>query len=177
MSLVELDVSKSWRERLGWMEKVPTTVLLAQLKQAIKKFDKLVVDSVLATLVDNNLDELLHVELRSYACVLTTAQQYALPKHCFQHYCSRLGPYAWDIDPASWSSHRALFQRLGVGLWPELDDLITIQHNLNSGPVLDESDVAVVLEILKQATKFTNEPLKGLKVLTEANMLCALQDV
>jgi sacsin len=183
LPILTISISTEWEARLGWNNKLPGGILLSQLSFGIQKNDRQIVDAILSYISQNDLTEPLANAIMDLPCVLASSGLFIIPSQAFRppkgsiDGCERLQPYLANVDRKFWQDHQDLLTRLKVGDRPHLSDLLKVQTRLEVKPVLEESDVAVAIEILNLASKFPRDFLAGLKVISEAGEFYPIQDI
>ncbi|TVY90160.1 Sacsin [Lachnellula willkommii] len=183
LPILDISISKEWQERLGWENTLSSQILMFQLKYGITKKDKSIVDAVLSYISASKLTEPLTNDLMNLECVFDTSGSFILPSQAFRPSMQsipgyeRLQPYLANVDRNFWKVHEYLLLDIGVRDQLQLIDLIHVQTLLESKPVLDDSDLAVAIEILKFACKFPRESLTALKVVDESRVFQPIHDI
>jgi sacsin len=181
-SLVKFDIMADWRQRLGWDEVIPSTTLLAQLKDGIEKEDREIVNAVLKYIQVKDQGEILSQKLINLRCVMTQAGRFVNHQTVFRTGCERLEPYLHNVDNSFWKNNSLLLSRLEIKEKPGLEDLLRVQRELQrktefkEGATLDERDAGVAIEIIKLAAVFDREQLSTLMVVTTLGSLCTLEE-
>jgi sacsin len=183
LPILPISISTEWEARLGWNNKLPSGILLSQLSFGIQSKDRKIVDAVLTYISQDDLTEPLANALMSLPCVLANSGLFVVPSQALRppkrsiDGCERLEPYLANVDRKFWQDHTDLLTRLKVGdrLYPS--DLLKVQARLEAKTVLEESDVAVAIEILNLASWFPRDSLAGLKAISETGEFYPLQDI
>jgi sacsin len=84
--------------------------------------------------------------------VLVSSGLFIAPSQAFRAGCERLQPYLANVDNKFWQDHEDVLTRVEVGERLHPNDQLKVQAILEAKPVLDEPDVAVVIEILNLAS-------------------------
>ena len=183
LPILTIPISTEWEARLGWNNKLPCGILLSQLSFGIQRKDRQIVDAVLTYISQDHLTEPLANTLMNLPCVLASSGLFVVPSQAFRPPkgsiggCERLQPYLANVDRKFWQDHQDLLTGLKVRDRLHLSDLLKVQTRLEAKPVLEESDVAVAIEILNLASKFPRGSLAGLKVISEAGEFYPIQDI
>lgn len=183
LSMLEIPISSEWNKRLGWNDGLPGQILLSQLNHGIQKTDRQIVDAVLAYISQTGMVDSVADALMNLRCILASSGLFVLPSQAFCPPnrtiggCERLEPYLVNVERKFWDDHQTILKRLKVGDRPQPSDLLELQSKLESKPELEESDVAVAIEILNLASKFPRESLPGLKVISTTGEFCPLADI
>lgn len=183
LPILNVPISTEWEERLGWYNILPGDLLLSQLNFGVERNDREIVDAVLTYISKNGLIETLLNRLKRLPCVLVSSGWFVMPSQAFRPPkrsiagCERLQPYLANIDNKFWQDHKDLLIRLEVGNQLCPTDLLNVQNILEEKPVLEESDIAVAIEIVNLASKFSRASLAGLKVICKTGEFYPIQDV
>jgi sacsin len=118
LPIVDTFVTPDWRERLGWNEKLSSSILLAQLRQGIdmgEKEGRKFVDAVLDYIWQKELAEELASDLMGLPCVLASnSGTFVLSSHAFpppygtKNNYMRLQPYINNVERKFWQEHQDL---------------------------------------------------------------------
>lgn len=183
LPVLDIPISVEWEKRLGWHKILPTRVLLSQVEFGIQNQDREVVDAVLTYISQNGLTEASVNSLMKLPCVLASSGLFVKPSQAFRpprtsiSGCERLQPYLANIDNKFWQDHRDLLIKLKVGDQVQPSDLLKVQAILETKSVLEESDIAVAIEIVNLASHFPRSSLAGLKVISGTGVLCPIHDI
>jgi sacsin len=184
LPIFEFPISVGWETRLGWRDRLPTRILLAQLNQGLRRNDRAVVDAVLTYIDCHGQTEQLADELLKLPCILTSKGIFVTPSKAFRPTtttltpgCEHLHPYLGNVDNKFWQDHEKLLTTLNIGKGPSLKDLLSVQKILESKKGLDEADIVVAIEILKVASHFPRASLADLKVLGDSGNFYSIQDI
>jgi sacsin len=183
LPILDISISTDWEKRLGWHKILPGQILLSQLKIGVLDKNRKVVGAVLTYISQNGLTETLVDSLTKIPCILVSSGMFVRPSHAFRPPtgsitgCERLQPYLANIDKNFWQDHEDLLTKLKVGDQLQPSDLLKIQKILEAKSVLEDSDIAVAIEIVNLASVFPRASLSGLKVISEAGVFYPLEDV
>jgi sacsin len=182
LPVLDMPISVEWERRLGWHKILPSSVLRSQLEFGVQTKDREVVNAVFSYISQNGLVDTLASNLTKISCVLVSSGMFVTPSQAFRPQrsiagCDRLQPYLANVENKFWQDHKDLLIKLKVGDQPQLTDLLKVQAILETKPPLEESDVAVAIEIVNLASRFPRDSLTQLKVLDAAGQLCPIQDI
>lgn len=178
LPIVSVNVSRHWREFLGWNKILSDDVLLAQLKQGITKEDGAVVNSVLAYIKENCRIDAVSELLKALRCVLTDRGMFVTASKAFISGCTHLHPFLGNIDAGFATKHKDILKAMNVRFEPGVKDILAIQAQIEqSGHPYKDSDVKVLLEIITIASRSSRTTLRGLKVLDQDSVLCPIEDI
>jgi sacsin len=183
LPILDVSISTEWEKRLGWHRILPGHILLSQLEIGVQGEDREVIDAVLTYISQNGLTETLANSLTKIPCTLVRSGRFVRPSHAFRPPtgsiagCERLEPYLANIDNKFWQDHKDLLTKLKVGDQLQPSDLLKIQATLESKVVLEDSDIAVAIEIVNLASKFPRASLAGLKVISGTGVFYPLEDI
>ncbi|KFZ14806.1 hypothetical protein V501_03059, partial [Pseudogymnoascus sp. VKM F-4519 (FW-2642)] len=183
LPILDIPISAEWEIRLGWLNKLPHSILLGQLNKGLGRNDRAVVDAVCFNIAREGELEVLAAQLMRTPFVLTTKGVFVTPPKAFccldslDASCDRLHPYLENVDNKFWQDHSDLLTHLKVGKGPYPKDLLGVQTILESKVTLGEADIAVAVEILNLASRFDRASLTGLKVLNKDGKFCPIEDI
>lgn len=178
-SILDLEISKAWKSRLGWDSKLPNEVLLAQLDKGLEIGDQAVVDAVLSHIAEKGQGSVLKKELQLRPLVLTSIGNSLPVSRVFLSGCERLAPYFGNVDTRFWKDHKVLLEILGVhSSVPQEQHLADLQVMLEGRvPLTDQSDIATAVELLTLRTNVDQDAILELKILCANGTFCAAKDV
>lgn len=183
LHILEFPISVEWEKRLGWRDRLPNSVLLAQLTQSLGRNDRAVVDAVLIYIDREEQTEQLAKDLLELPCILTSTDIFVTPSRAFRPPTNitagfqRLHPYLGSVDNSFWYNHEKLLTKLKIREMPSLEDLLSVQKLLESKTGLDDIDVVVAIEILNFASLYPRESLVDLKIFSDTMHFCPIQDI
>ena len=177
-------MSSEWMGRLGWDDVLPKNILLGQLKYGLQERDREIVDTVLTYVVEKDQVSQLIVDLQTLPCILTSrGGRYSLASKAFcppttnAAGCEALYPFLGNVEEKFWHDHQTLLAQMAIKEKPSLQDLLDVQHVLESRIPLSESDTGVAVEILRLACQFQSASLPGLKILSKDGNFYPLHEV
>jgi sacsin len=182
LPIIGIPISSEWEERLGWDTTLPDRILLSQLSFGVQRTDRKIVDAVLIYISAKGLAELVAHDLKSIPCIISSSGSFVTASQAVRHRrssiigCERLQPYLTNVDHQFWEDHESLLLTLGIGEL-QLTDLLQVQGTLEAKSVLEESDVAVAIEILNLASKFPSNSWTGLKAISEDRKFYLIHDI
>jgi sacsin len=178
----DFHVTNEWMTELGWRENLPKHILFGQLQYGIKQGNRDIIDAVLkyiSKLGDPDLcQELSKVPFifTSNASLITPAQAFA-PSKTRASSCDRLQPYLGNVDKRFWDDHRVLLDHFGIEAGPKVEHLLALTDKLASQDLLNETDVAVAIEIARLSSFFPRATLSSLKILSNTRKFVLLEDL
>ncbi|KAL5316261.1 hypothetical protein ACEPPN_015306 [Leptodophora sp. 'Broadleaf-Isolate-01'] len=183
LPVLDMSISMEWERRLGWHTILPRRILLSQLEFGLQSEDRGAVDAIFSYISQFNLTETFVDSLMELSCVLVSSGRFVKPSQAFRpptgsiSGCERLQPYLANIDNKFWQDHQNLLIKLDVGDQLQPPHLLKVQAILEAKPVLEESDVAVAIEIVNLASNFPRTSLAGLKVISTTGEFYPIQDI
>lgn len=177
LPVLDFEISRDWRNRLGWSHIIPHATLLEQLKHGIEQENQKIIDAVLKYFDQKGQLEDVRQELLKLSCVMATNGQFVPAQKAFGTGCERLQPYLYNVDRHFWTKHTSLLKSLGIVEKPILTDLLRVQDHLPSEAQLDENDIPIAIEISTLASAFPRSRLSSLKILDGTGRLRAIEDV
>ncbi|KAM0180824.1 hypothetical protein ACHAPF_002117 [Botrytis cinerea] len=171
-------VSHRWAEFLGWNRILPSDILLAQLDHGVIKDEGAVVNAVLNYLRDNFQIDAVSESLKTRRCVLTDNGVFITASKAFFSGCTLLSPFLGNVDIGFAKMHADILKAMDVRTRPREKDIIGVQAQIElSGHPYKESDIEILLETIKMASKCSRKSLGGLKVLDQDSILCPVEDI
>ncbi|KAF7860378.1 hypothetical protein EAF04_008504 [Stromatinia cepivora] len=178
LPIVSFIISHRWQKFLGWNKILPDDILLAQLNHGIIKDDIAVVNAVLTYFKENFRIDAVSESLKQLRCVLTENGTFVTASKVFSSGCKLLDPFLGNIDTGFAKMHEDILKAMNVGLKPGVKDILDVQAQIErSGHPYKDSDIEILLETIKMASKFSRKSLGGLKVLDQDGVLCPVEDI
>ncbi|KAF7947521.1 hypothetical protein EAE96_008608 [Botrytis aclada] len=178
LPIVHFTVSHRWAEFLGWNKILPDDILLAQLDHGVIKDDGAVVNAVLIYLRDNSRADVVSESLKRRRCVLTDNGEFVTASKAFFSGCTLLSPFLGNVDIGFAKMHEDILKAMSVRSRPGVKDILDVQAQIErSGHPYKESDIEILLETIKMASKYSRKSLGGLKILDQDSILCPVEDI
>ncbi|CAD6448784.1 508c04aa-b6c3-4f8a-8734-1eab8d836bb5 [Sclerotinia trifoliorum] len=178
LPIVSFTITYRWQKFLGWDTILHDDILLAQLNHGIINDDRAVVNAVLTYFKEKIRIDAVSDSLKELRSVLTENGTFVTASKAFFSGCALLGPFLGNIDAGFAKMHEDILKAMNVGLRPAVKDILDVQAQIErSGHPYKDSDIEILLETIKMASRFSRKSLGGLKVLDQDGVLCPLEDI
>lgn len=177
MPILPYRVGHAWRHCFHWQDPIAADCLVSQLALGIEKSDLQIVDSVLSYMAKSTQRSGYLQLTKGMKVVWSSEKCFVKPNMAYQIGCHHLLPYLHNVEPGFWSKHSDLLTDLEVRSYPESQQLLEVQQQLESLTSLGHAALKVALQVTKLVSLDTTLSFTSLKIPSDKGLLVGVTDV